>query len=86
MTTIRSRAHFKIHPGKLDEFKRLSTQCMQRTREKDKGTRAYEIFFNNDETECVVYEEYVDSQACIDHFKNMGELADAIFKIVDAEG
>lgn len=46
----------------------------------------YDIFLNDDETEAVVYEEYENSEAAIRHFENMGEIAEAIFKIVDMEG
>lgn len=38
MNTIQSVARFKIHPGKLDDFKRLAAKCMELAREKDTGT------------------------------------------------
>ena len=59
MSTIQAVARFKIHPGKLKEFKRFAAQCMQLAREKDTGTLRYELFFNADKTECVVHEDYV---------------------------
>jgi quinol monooxygenase YgiN len=86
MSTIQAVARFKIHPGKLKEFKRFAAQCMQLAREKDTGTLRYELFFNADQTECVVHEEYVDSKACIQHFKNMGEVSTAIFATSDVSG
>lgn len=86
MGAIQGVARFRIHPGKLDEFKRLSAECMRLAREKDKGTLRYELFFSEDQTECVVHEEYVDSEACIAHFQNMGDNAAAIFAIVDSYG
>src|ERR1700761_7603438 len=86
MSSLQSIARFKIHPGKLEEFKNLAKQCLQLVREKDKGTLRYTVFFNEDETECLVYEEYVDSDASIQHFKNMGGVANAIFKTADVTG
>ena len=86
MSTLQSVARFKIYPGKLAEFKKLSAECMRLAREKDKGTLRYELFFNEEQTECVVYEEYVDAEACVDHFKNMGETAAAIFKTGEVSG
>jgi quinol monooxygenase YgiN len=86
MSTIQSIARFKIHPGKLEEFKRLSAKCVVLAREKDTGTLRYELFFSEDQTECVVYEEYVDSEASIQHFRNMGETSTAIFKTSDVSG
>lgn len=59
---------------------------MRLAREKDTGTLRYDIFFNADETECVVYEEYVDAAAHMQHFENMGDNAAAIFAIVDMQG
>lgn len=86
MSTIQSVARFKIHPGKLEQFKRLSEQCVRLAREKDTGTLRYELFFNADQTECVVHEEYIDSEACILHFRNMGDTAAAIFTTGDVTG
>jgi len=49
MRSIQSVARFKILPGKLDEFKRLSAKCVQLAREKDTGTLRDELFFNEDQ-------------------------------------
>lgn len=38
MSRIQSIARFKIHPGKTEEFKRLSANCMKLARAKDPGT------------------------------------------------
>ncbi len=86
MSKIQAVARFKIHPGKTDEFKRLSENCMRLAREKDPGTIRYDIFFNDDETVAVVYEEYESAEAHMKHFENMGDNAAAIFEIVDMEG
>ena len=47
--------------GKLEEFKRLSAQCLEIVRTKDTGTLQYEIYFSNDQSECIVVERYRDS-------------------------
>ncbi|NKN03057.1 putative quinol monooxygenase [Rhizobium leguminosarum] len=73
MSTIQATARLKIHPGKSDEFKRLSEICMRLVREKDLGTLRFEIFFNDDETEAVVLEEYANEEAFLQHTENMGE-------------
>lgn len=86
MSRVQSVARFRIHPGKSEEFKRLSAECVALARAKDPGTLRYQIFLNADETEAVVYEEYVDSAACVAHFENMGENAAKIFAIVDGDG
>jgi quinol monooxygenase YgiN len=60
-------ARFKMHEGKLEEFKRLSAQCMEIVRTKDTGTLQYEIYFNDDQSDCMVLERYRDSEALIEH-------------------
>jgi quinol monooxygenase YgiN len=70
-------ARFKFHDGKLEEFKRLSARCMEIVRAKDTGTLQYEIYLNDDQSECVVLERYKDSEALIEHGAHLGELAEA---------
>jgi hypothetical protein len=38
-------ARFKIHEGKIDEYKRLSAQAMELVRTKDTGTLQYDTYF-----------------------------------------
>jgi quinol monooxygenase YgiN len=71
-------ARFKIHEGQLDEFKRLSARCTEIVRTKDTGTLQYEIYFNEDQSECIVLERYRDSAALIEHFAHIGDLMEAI--------
>jgi len=58
MNEIQGIARLKIYDGKLEEFKRLQSQCMQVVRTKDTGTLQYELYFNEDQTECLVLERY----------------------------
>jgi quinol monooxygenase YgiN len=75
-------ARFKIHEGKVEEFKRLSAQAMEIVRTKDTGTLRYDTYFNDDESECVVLELYRDSQAAIEHAEHLGELSAAVLATV----
>lgn len=83
MSELQGIARFRIHDGELDEFKRLSAEAREIVRAKDPGTLQYEIFFNDDESECIVLERFTDSEALIEHAANMGELSEAILSIVD---
>ena len=74
------------HEGKLEEFKRLSAQCMEVVRTKDTGTLQYEIYFNDDQSECVVLERYRDSEALIEHAANLGDLMGAILATGSVSG
>ena len=83
MSELQGIARFRIHDGKLDEFKRLSAEAREIVRAKDPGTLQYEVFFNADESECIVLERFKDSEALIEHAENIGALGEAILSIVD---
>jgi quinol monooxygenase YgiN len=79
-------ARLRIHDGKLDEFKRLAARCLELVRTKDTGTLEYVQYLNSDETECLVFERYRDSQAILDHQKNLADVLGAIGQICSVSG
>ena len=78
MSELQGIARFKFHEGELEEFKRLAAQCMEIVRAKDTGTLQYDIYFNDDQSECMVLERYRDSEALIEHAAHIGDLMEAI--------
>lgn len=72
-------ARFKIHEDKLEEFKRLSMECMEIARAKDHGTLQYDVYINEEKLEAVVIERYQDSEALIEHLANNSAVAKEIF-------
>ena len=78
MDEIKGIARVKFHPGKVEEWKRLSEEAMEIVRTKDSGTLQYEIFFNEDESEAVVFERYRDADAAIEHFSNISHLMEPL--------
>jgi quinol monooxygenase YgiN len=46
---------------------------MEIARTEDTGTLRYEIYFNDDQSECIVVERYRDSEALIKHGAHLGE-------------
>jgi hypothetical protein len=46
----------------------------------------YELYFNCDNTECLVFERYRDSQALLDHLKNLGDTMAAILQTCSGSG
>jgi quinol monooxygenase YgiN len=78
VSELQGIARFKFHGGKLEEFKRLAAQCMEIVRTKDTGTLQYDIYFNDDQSECIVHERYRDSEALIEHAAHLGDLSEAI--------
>ena len=74
MEEIKGIARVKFYPGKIEEWKHLTEEAMEIVRTKDSGTLQYEIFFNQDESEAIVFERYRDADAAIEHFSNIGHL------------
>ena len=79
-------ARFRFHEGKVEEFKRLSAQCMEIVRDQDTGTLQYGIYFNDDESECIVHEHYRDSEALIEHAAHVGDLMEPILATGSVSG
>ncbi len=80
MGEIQGIARFKIHDGKLEEWKRLVAEAMETIRSKDSGTWQYDIFLSDDSSEGVVYERYRDSVALLEHFANLGDTMNALLQ------
>ena len=86
MSELLGIARFKFHAGKVEEFKRLSAQCMELVRATDTGTLQYEIYFNNDQSECIVIERYRDSEALIEHGVHLGDMMEAVLATGSVSG
>jgi quinol monooxygenase YgiN len=86
MDEIKGIARAKIHPGRLDEYKRLCAAAMQIVRTKDRGTLQYEIFFNDDESEAITFERYRDIDAAMEHFANIGHLMEPLMGMATVTG
>ena len=82
MSELTGIARFRFHEGKVDEFKRLSAQALEIVRTKDSGTLQYDVYFNDDESECVVLERYRDSEAAMQHASNLGDIFGAVLDTV----
>lgn len=83
MSKILVRATFKIHDGKLNEFKSLAGQAMSAVKANEPGNLQYDWYFNEDNTECVVHETYADSNAVFAHAGNVGELLGKLGQVSD---
>lgn len=86
MSELLGIVRFKFHQGKLEEFKRLSAQCMEIVRSKDTGTLQYDTYFNHDETQAIVIERFKDSNSLIEHGENLADLMEAILSTGSISG
>ena len=79
-------ARFRFHPGKVEEYKRLSAQAMDIVRAKERDTLEYSIFFNEDESEAVAIERFASSEALLEHGANMSAVSPAVLETATVEG
>src|SRR5687767_192583 len=86
MSEIQGIARLKIHPGKLEEFKRLQAKCLESVRTRDTGTLQYDLYISSDQAECVALERYRDSEALLEHIANLGETMDALLETCSISG
>jgi quinol monooxygenase YgiN len=73
LTELTAIARLKFHEGKLEEFKRASAEVIEIVRAKDTGTLQYDIYVNDEQTECVFLERYENLDAMIEHNAHLGD-------------
>jgi quinol monooxygenase YgiN len=78
MGQLQGIARFTFHEGMVEEFKRLSAECMEIVRAEDPGTLQYDTYFNADETEAIVLERFRDAESLIQHSQNLAHLMEPI--------
>jgi quinol monooxygenase YgiN len=85
-TELQAIVRFRFHDGAVEEFKRLSKECMEIVRTKDTGTLQYDTYFNDDETECIVLERFRDADALIQHGENLAHMMEPIIATASVHG
>ena len=86
MSELIGIARFRFHPGRVEEYKRLSAQAMDIVRANEPETLEYSVYFNEDETEAVVVERFANSEALLRHGENMGEISPAVLATATVAG
>src|SRR2546425_7891631 len=72
--------YFKIHAGKIQEFKALCAQFVEKTKD-EPGCLYYGFSFDGDQAHC--REGYSDADGLLGHAQNIGHLLQEILKISD---
>lgn len=72
--------YFKVHDGKMDEFKAGCDAFIEKT-QTEPGALYYGFSFNGDAAHC--REGYQDADALLAHLKNVGALLQEALKISD---
>ena len=81
MNYLQVTARFRLHRENLDEFKKYARECLALVKERDRDTIQYDWFFNEDETECVVHEQYPDSASLLDHIAHVDSPLSKLMKM-----
>jgi quinol monooxygenase YgiN len=74
--------YFKVHPDKLESFKMLCAQLVEKTNQEPKCL-FYAFTFNEDQAHC--REGYADAEAVLAHLENIGPLLQEALKMADIE-
>ena len=59
---------------------------MEIVRTRDPGRLHYEVFFNGEESEAIVFERYRDADAALQHFANIGRLMEPLVAAATVTG
>jgi len=86
MSELVGVARFRFHPGQVEEYKRLARAAMEIVRAKEPGTLEYSIYFNADESAAVVIERFRDSEALLEHGRNMAGIGANVLTTGTVEG
>ncbi len=82
MSELLGIARFRFHEGKRDEYLRVAAQADALVAANEPGTLQYDLFLNDDQTECMIVERYRDSEAAMEHAANVGHLFAEVFATV----
>jgi quinol monooxygenase YgiN len=75
----------KVRPGQVDRFKEQVAEIIRLAQEKDTRTLRFDWFLSQDETECELREEYVDSEGFMEHRAHIAPAAQMLFVDIVAD-
>ena len=68
---IHFKAEFIIEEGKIEEYKKLVKEMSILVKANEPETLNYQFYLNQDNTKCIVYETYTNSEAVFAHFNGV---------------
>jgi quinol monooxygenase YgiN len=71
MAQIDTTLNVTVKEGRKEEFKRLGEEMSKAVENNEPGTKRYQFFLNDDQTQCVVNESYVNLEAALSHLKGV---------------
>src|SRR4029453_130839 len=86
MSELQCVGRLRIHAGKLDEFKRLAAKCAELVRTKTPGLCSTSCTSTATTPSVFSLSDHRDSQALLDHHKNLGDTMAAILQTCSGSG
>lgn len=83
---IRAIAEHSISKGKIDEFRKLAAEIIDRVEAAEPNTLSYEWFLSEDESKCYVVQIYEDSAAAMAHLANIADLMSPFHEVAPLSG
>ena len=68
---IHTTLPLRFKEGRIEEFKRLVEEMGKAIQDNEPGAKRYQFYLNDDETECVLNESYVNLEAVFAHLKGV---------------
>ena len=85
MPRIETYAEFKIHDGRLEDFKQRVESLVEAVKARDPATIRYDWFINEDVGECIAIDIYADEQAMYAHQGNARKYHQAVLECSDTK-
>lgn len=80
---IQYSVHWKIHDGKLADFKALAAEATALVEQNEPNMLGYHWYLNADETECTLIEQYPGTEHILVHLGNVGETLGKLLEVAD---
>lgn len=74
MPQIDTTIHVTVKEGRIEEFKRLVEEMGKVVERNEPGTKRYQFYLNDDETQCILNESYVNLDAALAHLRGIAFL------------
>jgi Uncharacterized conserved protein len=66
---IHTTLYVTIKEGKIEEFKRLIEEMGKAVENNEPGAKRYQFYLNDNETQCVLNESYINLESVLAHLK-----------------
>jgi quinol monooxygenase YgiN len=83
MTQIDTILNVTVKEGRIEEFKRLVEEMGKAVENNEPGTKRFQFFLNDDQSQCILNESYVNLEAALAHLKGVA-FQTILPKILDA--